>query len=353
MNAYRVYPPLSIWFMAVLSFCLFALAISSPLSAQTLAEEEIFDCYDTPSYHHSFWINTDFSRCLISLSEVQSGGPGKDGIPAIDLPRYLSVAAETTLAAEEPVISLSLKGEARAWPLRILLWHEIVNDVLGGVPIAVTYCPLCNSAIVFERYVAGQILDFGTTGNLRRSDLIMYDRQTESWWQQYTGNAIVGTFTGDRLTMLPARLESWGDFASRHPEGTVLQPPRPINRPYGQNPYVGYDSSTFPFLFDGEVPENIRPLARVLVVDGRAWSLDFIRQQPEHNLQTDTGEIRVSWHSGQRSALDHSFILESHDVGTVLVQKQNADGQWEDIVHHLTFAFVFHAFNPQVPIITP
>ena len=352
MTGLRAYPLIFIRFMASLFFCFSVFAISYPASAQTQAEEDIFDCFDTPSYHHSFWINTDFSRCIIALSEVQSGGPGKDGIPAIDLPLYLSVDAETALADEEPVISLTLNGEARAWPLRILLWHEIVNDVLGGVPIAVTYCPLCNSAIVFERYVAGQILDFGTTGNLRRSDLVMYDRQTESWWQQYTGNAIVGTFTGERLRMLPARLESWGDFARRNPEATVLQPPKPINRLYGQNPYVGYDSSAFPFLFDGDVPENIRPLARVLVVDGQAWSLDYIRQQTERIIETNTGEIKISWHPGQLSALDNSVITESHDVGTVLVQKQNAEGQFEDIVHHLTFAFVFHAFHPDVPIIT-
>ena len=152
--------------------------------------------------------------------------------------------------------------------------------------------------------------------------------------------------------MLPARLESWGDFARRNPDATVLQPPKPINRLYGQNPYVGYDSSAFPFLFDGDVPENIRPLARVLVVDGQAWSLDYIRQQTERIIETNTGEIKISWHPGQLSALDNSAIIESHDVGTVLVQKQNAEGQFEDIVHHLTFAFVFHAFHPDVPIIT-
>ena len=103
------------------------------------------------------------------------------------------------MSETEPVIGLVVNGDARAYPLKILIWHEIVNDTVGGVPVTVTYCPLCNSAIVFERTVDGRVLDFGTTGKLRNSDLVMYDRQTESWWQQFSGTAIVGAMTGTKL----------------------------------------------------------------------------------------------------------------------------------------------------------
>lgn len=129
------------------------------------------------------WPKTDFSQTSIDLSEIISGGPGKDGIPAINTPRFKSVAEiskEKFYTAKEPVIGFSMNGDIRAYPLQILMWHEIVNDTVGGIPVAVTYCPLCNSAIVFDRRVAGRVLDFGTTGNLRKSDMVMYDRQTKS-----------------------------------------------------------------------------------------------------------------------------------------------------------------------------
>ena len=154
------------------------------------------------------WAKTDFSQVAIPLSEVMSGGPPRDGIPPIDDPQFQPAAADRTLSAREPVVSIEINGDARAYPLRILIWHEIVNDIVGGKPVTVTYCPLCNAAIVFDRMVDGEAKDFGTTGLLRNSDLIMYDRQTESWWQQFTGKAIAGSQVGSSLKFLPARLES-------------------------------------------------------------------------------------------------------------------------------------------------
>ena len=168
------------------------------------------------------WPKTDFTQKSVDLNEIRSGGPGKDGIPAIDNPQFLplkKIIEDKYYGAQEPVISLVLNGDARAYPLQILLWHEIVNDVVGGVPVTVTYCPLCNSAIVFDRRVAGRVLDFGVSGNLRKSDMIMYDRQTESWWQQFLGEGIVGQMTGTKLKMLPARVEAFGRFAARAPGG--------------------------------------------------------------------------------------------------------------------------------------
>jgi hypothetical protein len=140
---------------------------------------------------------TDFARAGIDLAELRPGGPPKDGIPALDAPIGESLeAARGWLAGSAPVIALEVGGRARAYPLAILTWHEIVNDSLGGVPVVVTFCPLCHTALVFERTLDGVVHDFGTTGNLRHSDLVMYDRQTQTWWQQATGQAIVGALTG-------------------------------------------------------------------------------------------------------------------------------------------------------------
>jgi len=148
--------------------------------------------YAGPSSWKREWKKTDFTKHSVDFSEIMSGGPPKDGIPSIDDPKFVTLAELKDVADTEPVIGFSHNGDARAYPLRILIWHEIVNDVVGGLPITVTYCPLCNSAIVFDRRLDGQVLDFGTTGKLRKSDLVMYDRQTESWWQQFLGEAIVG-----------------------------------------------------------------------------------------------------------------------------------------------------------------
>jgi hypothetical protein len=161
-----------------------------------------------PSWWKSEWQRTDFTKHSVDLDDIISGGVRKDGIPSIDAPTFVAVAEVDNLGETEPVIAVSINGESRAYPLRILTWHEIVNDTVGGIPVTVTYCPLCNSSIVFDRRVRGQVLDFGTTGKLRNSDLVMYDRQTESWWQQFLGEAIVGEMTGESLTMIPSRVES-------------------------------------------------------------------------------------------------------------------------------------------------
>ena len=161
---------------------------------------------------------TDFSRHSVPFDEIRSGGPPRDGIPPIDDPKYHDVSDPPSYLREnEPVISVEINGDARAFPLAILISHEIVNDEFGGVPVSVTYCPLCNTAIAFDRRIDGRVLDFGTSGNLRKSDLVMWDRQTESWWQQITGEAIVGELTGTKLTLIPAPLVSWGAFRGQLP----------------------------------------------------------------------------------------------------------------------------------------
>jgi hypothetical protein len=289
------------------------------------------------------WPKTDFSKRSIDFDEIMSGGPPKDGIPAIDHPKFVSVARmveSNTLVATEPVIGVEINGEAKAYPLRILIWHEIVNDMIGGVPVAVTFCPLCNSAVVFDRRLGGRVLYFGTTGKLRKSDLVMYDRQTESWWQQFLGEGIVGELTGKRLTMLPARVESFARFRVRAPAGKVLVKPAGFSRAYGMNPYGGYDSKPRPFLYRGSLPKDIAPMAYVLAVGKRAWSLELIKKKK----RIEAGDLIITWFAGQNSALDHRDITQGRDIGNVVVQRRTTEGL-QGVVHDLTFAFVFHAFS--------
>jgi Protein of unknown function (DUF3179) len=295
---------------------------------------------------------TDFSKSSIKFGEILSGGPPKDGIPSIDKPKFRPISDISDIADTEPVITLGINGETRAYPLRILIWHEIVNDQIGDVPVTVTYCPLCNSAIAFDRRVDGRVLDFGTTGKLRNSDLVMYDRATESWWQQFTGEVIVGSLLGKSLKMLPSRLESYANFKARHPDGKVLVPNNPGFRPYGANPYFGYDRSAKPFLYNGAMPAGINPMARVVAVRTPsatfAVSLSLLRKI---GPITQSG-VTLTWQPGQNSAIDTRKIAEGRDVGTVSAATTGSDGKPAPIPYDVTFAFVFHAFHPKITIRT-
>ncbi|MDO6522221.1 DUF3179 domain-containing protein [Shimia thalassica] len=294
-----------------------------------------------PTFWKHEWPDTDFSTTSVdNWVEILSGGPPKDGIPALSDPQFIRASQETRIEGTEPVVTVEMPGaEPRAYPLRYLTWHEIVNDTVGGVPIAVTFCPLCNSAMTFDRRVKGQTLTLGVSGKLRNSDMIMYDRETQSWWQQAIGEAIVGDLTGTAMTALPTWLESWDQFRARHPEGLVMAEPA-YNRRYGQNPYRSYDSSHRPFLYSGELPPHGVPaLARVVRVDNRAWPLERLRKTP--NI-TEAG-LTLRWKPGQASALDSTVIGQGRDVGSIRVQ----DGQGRDLPHDVMFAFAFHAFWPE------
>ncbi len=297
------------------------------------------------------WPKTDFSKKSVDLKEIFSGGPPKDGIPSIDAPKFVSVAeAERSgLEDREPVITVAIKGDVRAYPLRILIWHEIVNDTVGGVPVAVTFCPLCNSALVFERLLDGRLFEFGTTGKLRNSDLVMYDRQTESWWQQFLGEAIVGELTGTRLKLVPVRTESFAKFKARKAKGKkVLAPNDPSMRRYGDNPYARYDTRRRPYgFFRGKLPQGLPPLERVVVVGKEAWAFSLLKKKK----RIEVGDLVITWESGQASALDSPIISRGKDVGNVVVQRKTKDGL-VDAVHDISFAFAFHAFYPKGKINT-
>lgn len=299
---------------------------------------------DGPAQWKDEWPRTDFSKVTIPLAQIRSV-IGKDRIPAIDRPKFVAVreVLTATLPDSEPVISFAIGDDARAYPLRILMWHEIVNDVVNGIPVAVTYCPLCNSALVFDRRLDGRVLSFGTTGKLRNSDLVMYDRETEGWWQQYTGEALVGAQSGRKLAMLPMRMESIGRFRQRFPNGKVLVPNEPDSRDYGRNPYLRYDSSARPFLFDGPLPEGVPPLERVVVVDGVAWTFSLLKKRK----QVVVGDLVITWEPGQSSALDAALVKDGRDVGNVVVQRRGKDGALKDAIHDVSFAFAFRAFLPK------
>lgn len=294
-----------------------------------------------PNFWKFEWPETDFTNSSVAWTEILSGGPPKDGIPALSDPTFIKADEEAGISPREPVITVEIEGQApRAYPVRYLTWHEIVNDQIGAVPVAVTFCPLCNSALVFDRRVKGQVLSFGVSGKLRNSDMVMYDRETQSWWQQATATGIVGDHNGTQLTQIPSWMESWADFTARHPNGLVMAQPV-FRRAYGQNPYQGYDSRTRPYpFFTGEnPPHGIPALARVVRVGARAWPVERLRKQ----VEISEGGITLSWADGQASALDSREIAQGRDVGTIRVR----DAEGKDLPHDVMFAFAFHAFWPE------
>ncbi|MBL4768364.1 MAG: DUF3179 domain-containing protein [Rhodobacteraceae bacterium] len=295
----------------------------------------------SPDFWKSEWPNTDFTNSSVpNWGEILSGGPPKDGIPALNDPKFKTVASENRIGDREPVITVEIDGaEPRAYPIRYLTWHEIVNDTVAGIPIAVTFCPLCNSGITFDRRVDGKTLTFGVSGKLRNSDMVMFDRETESWWQQAIGQAIVGDLNGTKLISLPTWMESWAEFKARNPNGLVMAEPSGYQRSYGQNPYRGYDSSTRPFLYNGEnPPHSIPPLVRVVRVGARAWPLTRLAKEQ----RVDEAGLSITWSEGQASALDSRQISKGKEVGNIRVR----DAQGRDVAHDVMFAFAFHAFWP-------
>ena len=293
-----------------------------------------------PEFWTYEWPDTDFEMTSVeNWGEILSGGPPKDGIPALSDPQFINITNETRIEDREPVITVEIDGaEPRAYPVRYLTWHEIVNDTVAGVPIAVTFCPLCNSGITFDRRVNGELRTFGVSGKLRNSDMVMYDRETESWWQQAIGEGIVGEHTGDKLTQLPTWMESWAEFKERNPDGLVMAEP-PFRRTYGRNPYVSYDSSSRPFLYNGEMPpHDIPPLVRVVRIGDNAWPLTRLA---EEGTLSESG-YDFTWTSGQASALDSARIGSGKEVGTIRVRDANG----KDVPHDVMFAFAFHAFFP-------
>ncbi|MEX0991201.1 MAG: DUF3179 domain-containing protein [Actinomycetota bacterium] len=274
---------------------------------------------------------------LIDEDRILSGGPPPDGIPPIDDPKFAPASDIDFLQGREPVLALSVETESRAYPLQILTWHEIVNDTVAGTPVAVTYCPLCNTGIAFVRpRIDGQLLDFGTSGKLYNSNLVMYDRQTESYWPQAMGKAVTGPLTGWELEFVPTQILSFADWRSEHPDGLVLTTETGFSRPYGENPYPGYDGSRSPYLFDGTPDDRLPALSRVLGLVGEdgevAVPFERLAGQAREGwavleLSLGAEPVVVFWHAGTASALDAEQIAQSRDVGAASAFTPEVDGR--------------------------
>ena len=275
---------------------------------------------------------------LVDRNRIVSGGPPPDGIPSIDDPTFVPVDAVDWLADEEPVAVLDVDGETRIYPTQILLWHEIVNDEVGGRPVTMTYCPLCNSVVAFEATVAGPdgqelTLDFGTSGALYQSALVMYDRQTESLWTHFDGRAVMGDLIGAELAILPAAMVSWADARDASPDGRVLdRPTGPLARPYGTAPYPNYETAdpTAAYLtetVDDRLPEKARVVGvdlgqRPVAIDRRALTVAGL-------VAVDIGDrhLIALWEPGTASALDGEAVAGGLEVGAVGVFDATVDGR--------------------------
>ncbi len=280
-----------------------------------------------------------FPPPVVDPDLIRSGGQPPDGIFPIDEPTYAPPdLLDYELDPEEAVVAVEVNGDARAFPIQLMIWHEIVNTEIGGVPVTVTFCPLCNSALTFDRRLGDRVLDFGTSGELYQSALVMYDRQTETLWAHFTGQALVGHLAGSRLDLVPTQTVSYGQWLAAHPDGQVLTrnlgaPPQYFGL-YGTNPYGGYDGEDIdPFdgFFVGEIDRTLAAKARVVgVVDDLgpvAVRFDDLARRPVIPV-AEGGRDLVVWHRpGLASPLDRFAVSEGRDVGqTGVFVPRAADG---------------------------
>jgi len=260
--------------------------------------------FETPSKFDDSGLNVDFSQSSIDLNQVLNGGPGKDGIPALVDPIFIS-QKEARVPNETQVIYVENNGIERLYPYNILVWHEIVNDVVGGTPLIITFCPLCGSAIVYEATVDNQVIEFGVSGYLYESNMLMYNRgDSESLWSQSLGRAVVGNKTGQELEHYPFQLLSYGEAKSRYPSAQVLSTDTGFSRNYDGNPYSGYEDTgelTFPVsTTDARYPAKeifyIVPLEGMSIAV-RQDKADGVHRVPDTTIDItfDRGVITANW----------------------------------------------------------
>ena len=321
----------------------------SPTSAQAPEQEEIEREETEPvaepdpkqgldpvvAYATESW-PTDWASRSIDLSELLLGigtiDP-RDVIPPIDDPIFESVAEATEwLDSRAPGMLVSIGGESRFYALSILHRHEIVNDRIGDIPVAVTYCPLCNTALAFDRRVGGEVLRFGVSGLLRNSDLVMWDDGTVSLWQQVTGEAIVGTAAGTFLTHIPSAIVSFGEFAAAYPDGQSLSQDTGFGIPYGFNPYEGYSSRSAPYpFFSGEVDPRYGALERVVgvTIGGAATAYPFPLLTEAGAVNDSVGGIPITvfWGGDTADALDSRVVRDGRAIGTGIAYLRQVDGR--------------------------
>ncbi len=271
-------------------------------------------------------------KYLVDPRKILSGGPPKDGIPSIDHPKFVSVSeADRWIGDNELILAIIYEGVKRVYPFQIVVWHEIVNDTIAGDPLLITYCPLCGSGIAYLREIDGEPVEFGTTGRLYNSNLVMYDRKTETWWTQIDGKAIVGELTGRELTEVSIDTVSWGEWKTVHPNSAVLSQNTGFSRPYGRDPYGSYYVDSY-LMFPVENDDaRIHPKT---VVFGIEISGTYKAYKEDDVKRLGTFEDRVA---GVR------IRVERDSAG--VVSFLNLDSGAE-IVKERDFWFAWYAFHP-------
>ena len=302
----------------------------APLDAPAIVRPVAADNPHPPPSHLEMAVAswpTDWSRTTIDTEELGLGIPTvdpRDLIRPLDRPVFVDAeAAREWLSEADPGMLVRIGDDARFYPLRVLTRHEIVNDRFGDRPVLVTYCPLCNTAVAFDPVAPdGSHLRFGVSGLLRHSDLVMWDLETTSLWQQVTGEPIVGAYSGGpALPYLPSAIVAFSEFAASHPQGCVLGPDQEFGISYGVNPYIGYSSSSRPFLFSGELDDSLPALSRVVGVtvnnEYRAYSFDDLATLRVINDTLDEVPIAVMWGAPHTAdALDDTIIANGRPIGT-------------------------------------
>lgn len=279
---------------------------------------------------------TDFSNSIIDLEELLVGIPmsdPRDAIPPIDNPKFEAVSESDWIQGQEPGVLIEIEGDARFYPLSVMTRHEIVNDEVGGIPVAVTYCPLCNTALVFDRRFEDETLRLGVSGLLRNSDLVMWDDVTQTLWQQVTGEAIVGKHAGESLTPLASAIVRWADFRDTHPDGQALSSDQGFGLVYGSNPYEFYSSRGRPYNFySGEIDDRFPALERVvgISVNGidKAYPFSLINKARVVHDNLAGQELVVFWGASDTAdALDSGLIADAIGIGTGIVYNPVVDGE--------------------------
>lgn len=275
-------------------------------------------------------------RYLVDPDKLTSGGPPKDGIPSIDKPKYVTVKeADAWIQDNELILAIQHKGITRVYPLQIMVWHEIVNDVIGGDPMLITYCPLCGSGIAFERKINGEEVEFGVSGKLYNSNLVMYDRKTDSYWTQIDGEAIIGELTGEKLKAVSIDTVVWRDWKEAASDSEVLSQDTGFNRSYGRDPYGSYYEDSFIFFPLENEDDRIHPKTVIfgIEVNGvyKAYREDDLKEKDVIEDEIDGRKIKV----------------ERSEAGVVTITDVAAD---EEIVKERDFWFAWYAFHPDTDL---
>ena len=280
----------------------------------------------------------DLSNAIIPKEQILHGGPPKDGIPAISNPKLIDAITADYMNGDDRVVGINIDGIARAYPIAILNWHEIVNDEINGKHFAITYCPLCGTAVAFDANVKGKVTEFGVSGLLYNSDVLLYDRNTESLWSQITSNSVAGKMVGEALQRLPISHTTWRDWLAKYPETTILSDDTGFSRDYARNPYSGYEESrTLFFQVNNRAPDTYHPKELVvgLDVDGVYKAYPFVELEkngkPRFSDNINGKNITVSWDSENRSV--HLYDSSGKEIAGI-------QGFW----------FAWFAFHPDTEV---